>query len=234
MPIITMGLGTVLTSVMTHEFGHWLALNDLYGDDDDQKVMYGYFNGDPITSDDILGITSIYGPSIGTTVGGELVITSGPTTITQTSIQTYFTTFYRNTNNNYIVNQAFSILAEYQGGEYVAATGADIIGLSTPLPYGYYWLRDANGNVLAQVKDVGTDNQGYVYTAYYNIAITGVPPNTTTGTLAHNEAWGGTNNLTGNVIVPSNCTLTILPNAIIHLRMSQTPLIKDKKGTVMT
>ena len=34
--------------------------------------------------------------------------------------------------------------------------------------------------------------QPYVYTAYYNIAITGVPPNTTTGTLAHNEAWGGT------------------------------------------
>jgi len=215
---------TDVWSLALHEFGHWLGLAD---NGYTSSIMNAgnivlaaerrpYTPDRTPSSDDITNVENLYS-GVPTPVDGELVITSGSTAITQTSTQTYFTTFYSGSNNNYLVSEAFSILAEYQGGEYVAATGADIISLDAPLPYGYYWLRDANGNVLARVKDVGTDNQGYIYTAYYKIVITGVPPNTTTGTLAHNEAWGGTNNITGNVIVPSNCTLTILPNAMIHL-----------------
>lgn len=79
------------------------------------------------------------------------------------------------------------------------------------LPYGYYWLRNTSGNVLGRVKAVGKDEKGIVHTAYCPVTISGVANNTTSGTLTHNETWGGQNILTGNVIVPSNITLKILP-----------------------
>ncbi|MFH1224756.1 MAG: matrixin family metalloprotease [Candidatus Diapherotrites archaeon] len=50
----------------THEFGHWLKLNDLYGSSDTEKTMYGYIStGETkkrtLHSDDIAGIKYIYG-----------------------------------------------------------------------------------------------------------------------------------------------------------------------------
>ena len=54
-------------SVAVHEFGHWLNLLDLYGDNDTTKVMYGINNGGlegvkrSLTLDDIAGIQYIYG-----------------------------------------------------------------------------------------------------------------------------------------------------------------------------
>ncbi len=53
-------------SVMTHEFGHWITLNDLYGSGDREKTMYG--SGLPgevrqrsLDIDDVNGIRSVYG-----------------------------------------------------------------------------------------------------------------------------------------------------------------------------
>ena len=88
------------------------------------------------------------------------------------------------------------------------------------LPYGYYWLRDASGNVLGRVKVTGTDEEGYVHTSYYNITINGVPPNTTSGSLTHNETWGDQNILTGSVDVPSGDTLKILPGSTVEFPSS--------------
>lgn len=52
-------------NVATHEFGHWLVLNDLYGGGDTEKTMYGYVStGETkkrtLTTDDINGINAIY------------------------------------------------------------------------------------------------------------------------------------------------------------------------------
>lgn len=54
-------------SIGLHEFGHWLNLLDLYGDNDTSKVMYGFNSGGlegvkrSLTLDDIAGIQYIYG-----------------------------------------------------------------------------------------------------------------------------------------------------------------------------
>jgi hypothetical protein len=54
-------------TIATHEFGHWLTLNDLYDSisGENKIIMYGYFDRGEIrrtlTSDDILGIKNIYG-----------------------------------------------------------------------------------------------------------------------------------------------------------------------------
>lgn len=54
-------------SVMTHELGHWLVLNDLYNASDYSKTMYGVMAQTGLTyqrtldQDDINGIRAIYG-----------------------------------------------------------------------------------------------------------------------------------------------------------------------------
>jgi PKD repeat protein len=55
-------------NVATHEFGHFLCLEDLYGGGDAQKTMYGYVaygetKKRDLHSDDIAGIQAIYGGS---------------------------------------------------------------------------------------------------------------------------------------------------------------------------
>lgn len=52
-------------NIATHEFGHWLWLNDLYGGGDTEKTMYGYAStGETkkrtLESDDLNGINYIY------------------------------------------------------------------------------------------------------------------------------------------------------------------------------
>jgi hypothetical protein len=54
-----------LQNIETHEFGHWLVLNDLYTRPSSQQTMYGYSDyGETIKRDlasgDIAGILKIY------------------------------------------------------------------------------------------------------------------------------------------------------------------------------
>lgn len=56
-----------LQNIATHEFGHWLVLDDLYTKSTNQQTMYGYSTfGDIIKRDlasgDVAGIEAIYGP----------------------------------------------------------------------------------------------------------------------------------------------------------------------------
>jgi len=54
-------------NIMTHEFGHWTGLADLYNDADYWLTMYGYGNfGETykrtLGLGDILGLQKVYGP----------------------------------------------------------------------------------------------------------------------------------------------------------------------------
>ncbi|MCZ2268263.1 MAG: T9SS type A sorting domain-containing protein [Ignavibacteriales bacterium] len=53
-----------------------------------------------------------------------------------------------------------------------------------------------------------------------DITIQNIQGNTTSGTLTHNETWCGVVNITGNITVPSNITLEILPNTNIYFQSS--------------
>ncbi len=154
-----------------------------------------------------------------------IFVYAGPATITQNSESIYSYNFVDEyPHGDYLVNSSSSLLIEHGEGEYVAATsvaypgapGYEAIFEVRTLPYGYYWLRDASGNVKGQVKVEGTDEEGYDHTTYYDIAMTGVPKNTTSGSLSHDETWGNQNVLTGSVTVPSGITLTILPNSTVE------------------
>ena len=66
-------------TIALHEFGHWLTLLDLYGDNDSSKVMYGINNGAvkrSLTLGDIAGIQYIYGAP--PTTNSYTVTTSPP------------------------------------------------------------------------------------------------------------------------------------------------------------
>ena len=54
-------------NIMTHEFGHWAGLDDLYGDVDYWLTMYGYADygetyKQTLGKGDILGLEAVYGP----------------------------------------------------------------------------------------------------------------------------------------------------------------------------
>jgi len=54
-------------NIMTHEFGHWCGLDDLYADEDYWLTMYGYADyGETykrtLGQGDILGLQEVYGP----------------------------------------------------------------------------------------------------------------------------------------------------------------------------
>jgi hypothetical protein len=54
-------------NIMTHEFGHWCGLADLYADKDYWLTMYGYSNygetyKQTLGLGDILGLRAVYGP----------------------------------------------------------------------------------------------------------------------------------------------------------------------------
>lgn len=54
-------------NIMTHEFGHWCGLDDLYNDADYWLTMYGYSNYGityqrTLGLGDINGLKAVYGP----------------------------------------------------------------------------------------------------------------------------------------------------------------------------
>jgi len=54
-------------NIMTHEFGHWCGLNDLYNDNDYYLTMYGYASygetyKQTLGYGDTLGLQAVYGP----------------------------------------------------------------------------------------------------------------------------------------------------------------------------
>ena len=64
---LTRVTGTMdVQNIMTHEFGHWCGLNDLYRDKDYWLTMYGYANNgetykQTLGLGDILGLQKVYG-----------------------------------------------------------------------------------------------------------------------------------------------------------------------------
>ena len=257
------GNGVTLTSTMTHEFGHWLALNDLYGNADNQKVMYGLYNGAlKLDPDDALGALSIYGPASSTTPVGPGNNNPGPAGYPNAPI-----------NIQAAINGSDVVLTwndpGYQAVAYEIYKTNNAIIIPTLIATVIY--------PTCSVTDYGAAGSlPSTYTIYasnsagtaMSVPIT-VPPNT----VNSNTKWNGFVDINNSVTV--NGTLTILPSttimfangaslivngrlntmgeslqpitftsasgtlpgswgSIILRRMSQTPLIKDKKGTAMT
>ena len=77
------------------------------------------------------------------------------------------------------------------------------------------WLRDSEHNdyIQGQIALSGTEDDGTILTAYYDVLI--YSPPTTSGTLSNNEMWCGTIQLVGSVTVPQGISLVIEPSTII-------------------
>jgi hypothetical protein len=174
-----------------------------------------------LTDDDKAGIVAIYGKAT-TGLEDHLLIYDGWTSITQNSNPWYYAHFIDEDpyGDKIVGNSTWSLLVEHAEGEYVAASytwsGFAYVGLHLgTLPYGYCWARDASGNVRARIVLEGVDDDGVKHTADYHIVITGVPGNTTSGALTHDETWGDENILSGSVLVPAGVTLKILPGSTV-------------------
>jgi tetratricopeptide (TPR) repeat protein len=77
------------------------------------------------------------------------------------------------------------------------------------------WLRDSEQNnyICGQIALFGTENDGTLLIAYYDVLI--YSPPTTSGTLNNNEMWCGIIQLTGSVTVPLDRSLVINNATII-------------------
>ncbi len=113
---------------------------------------------------------------------------------------------------DYIVgNTVWSLYAFHSGGEYYLG----IPQWFDDLPTGYCWQRDANGNVVAEVRVSGIDNDNTYHVGRKTVGISGVPGPTTSGTLTSDEVWCATTSIYGDVIVPAGITLRIESGANI-------------------
>lgn len=73
-------------------------------------------------------------------------------------------------------------------------------------------MRDQYGNVIASIRTSGIDNDGHTHYASEVITIGNVPYTfITSGTLTSNTYWCGFVDITGNITVPQNISLNILP-----------------------
>jgi hypothetical protein len=216
-------------STAIHELGHLLGLahcRDPYYDPSTLNVMYDTLLPRQVRTvlqtADQTGLSTLY--SLSTGVEDYIYFfPPGPTYFTQNSSVSYSATFVDEfPYGDFILgNYSWSLLVQHGEGEYVAATGTTSTAQSWQftmgaLPNGYFWLRDGSGNVKGRIKVTGTDNDGIPHTSYYNISVGGVPYNTTSGTLTHNETWGGEQNVTGSIIVPAGITLKILPGTNVR------------------
>jgi len=173
-----------------------------------------------------------------TGVEDGVAITSGATLITQNSSHQYGATFFDEyPYGDFLVSFSWSLLVANGEGDYVAATGTTAwnwqASLGT-LPYGYDWYRDISGNVCARVKLSAYDDVGVNHIAYSNVTISGVPNNTTSGSLTHNETWGGYNTITGTVTVPASIVLRILPGSTIRFNSNSSLVVNGTLTAVGT
>ena len=216
-----------LQSTATHEFGHWLSLTDLYGDDDWSKMMYGNYAGvrHSLTKPEIDGIQAIYGSGSLVEVGDQLVIDPGWNVVVPNSNPSYTFHLVDTGRPNHLVgNVSWDFVALYAGGEYKILSGSSPAGLSFfefdfgTLPDGCSWIRDGSGNVEARLDISGTEDDATPLSGSYHVSISGIPANnrTSSGSLSHNETWGGINNNAGSIIVPPGVTLTILPGTVVN------------------
>ncbi len=205
---------------LVHEFGYWLGLDDNPSSSSTMgPIQCGLVRRD-ISTDMQPCLSEICDY---TGVEDYITIYSGPNQVSQNSNVIYAANFVDNPpTGDYIVGDYhWQIILHHAEGDYVWAADslppaeAWNVTLGTA-PYGYGWIRDGNNNVLGDVIVSGTDDKGIVHDSRLDIIVTGIPPNTTSGTLTHDETWFGRNNtITGNVIVPSGITLKILKLSLL-------------------
>ena len=193
-----------LQTSMTHEFGHWLSLADLYGTDDQQKIMYGNYAAanTSLAPDDKSGIVSLYGSNGGgTSTNGNGNVPSGypfPPTNVQAVI-----------NGSNIVltwnnpRQSNTILYIYKNSSSIPILGTSA-GMSNSINYSY--------------TDIGAANSlpaTYTVCANNNVGMTSATPITIPSNIISSSThWSGIVDIS-NVTVNNGITLTVNPGTIL-------------------
>jgi parallel beta-helix repeat protein len=216
-------------SVVVHEFGHMLGLNHCTQLEATMwpVIYFNTYDKATLSSYDITGVNILCGA---------------------TGVEDYIFVWVDNPEIPFNINQlyvgrvhsTFVDLPPY--GDYIVEWGnwrikaltncSEILALEDeygninipPLPDGHYWLRDANGYVLAKAIHSGMDNTGHYHEGYTDIKISGVPDNSS-GTLTSDGYWCGDVTITGNITVPSGITLTIYPGANINFNNSSSLIV---------
>ena len=182
---------------------NWVVENIDYGID---KALYNIFKG------------------ISTGIEDEIEITDCPEYIQQNttiSVGASFSDIYPPNTLGWVTCKLYG--ASIEGAVELSETGclpnngsmAFNVNVPSLSNWNNTWLRDSGNNnyIQAQIALSGTEDDGTLLTAYKDVLI--YSPPTTSGTLSNNEMWCGTIHLTGNVVVPDNLKLTILPGTII-------------------
>ena len=205
-------------TVMIHEFGHWFGLYDLYNLTSTMGYTPCGFARRYITTDANFCVSLLCSPT-GIEDGILISLTNSLFNVNQTY-------FGQNTRNfidyepygDYITEwYSWKITASSSCGEILVFETSSSGYINIPsLPSGYNWVRDQNGDVLATISTSGMDNSGHIHYTYESITIGNVP-NTfiTSGTLTSDTYWCGVINITSDITVPQNITLSIFPGTYV-------------------
>lgn len=222
------------THVTLHELGHLLGLNHCTASGDPVMADVIYLNGviprAELTTADEQGIqnlcASVTGVEDNIWIEKNLEIWNVGTSCNSCAIPHFIDNW---PYGDYIQDWGnWEINASSTCGE-VLIFQAPAGGLITipELPIGYYWNRDANGNVIAELSVTGIDNDGETHSASTSIKIGNVPNTfTTSGTLSSSTTWCGEVILSGTITVPVGITLTIQPGTIIKFPTSASLIVE--------
>ncbi|MDR3625206.1 MAG: right-handed parallel beta-helix repeat-containing protein, partial [Ignavibacteriaceae bacterium] len=187
-----------LQSVMTHEFGHWVGLDDLYGSDDATKVMYGKYTGlESLTSSETSGAQAIYGVGVVTGIGG-----SSPTPFPTPVSNVQATISGQNVTLTWNKNISYEPTIEIFKNNF--NTPIFTTQISTTTSY-----TDPNGAASLPVTYlIGiTNSAGTAYSQPITIS---------SSTINSNTNWQGIVYTNGSVTVNSGYNLTIRPGTTIY------------------
>lgn len=223
---------TPFKPIIFHELGHVIGLGHIANTDGSYLMSLGRTHNNflfSLTACDISALQSLCDYN-GTPVGveDEIYIVNGTVSLNPGNSFSYTAQFYDTPPASYMTNWYWEIVFYHGEGEYVYLSYSTNqynsysywFSTAPNLPSGYCWSRDQNNNVMGRVRVYGVDSDNHWHSDYLDITIQNIQGNTTSGTLTHNETWCGVVNITGNITVPSNITLEILPNTNIYFQSS--------------